>query len=506
MTERTGSKGRSATAAPPSVAVITPTRGLIHSRTVESVIAAVRHAEDAAAVRMVPDWWKWAHGLPIPASHEDVTEQGMATDADLLLFVEDDNVLPPAALTEAVRTMQRTGCGIAAVDYPVGTKGVRWDSIYRENGEVLFSGLGITLIDRKVFDRLERPWFDLSRWYGRICNVCGLQRVNERRMGVGVPCRCPAGTPSTLDLIDQPFPKGTGGVDVAFSIRVRQAGFTIEQVPRMVGSQIRVRNMGAASGSGDNDSPHVIEVWDTIDSRQKFFQVNDYDRFDRRNEWAEWQRGFKAHSPWRTGFWFGDRYFGGSLDVLHDPRVVLARETFEFPRRVLELGSLEGGHTVAISRWAENVVGVEGRASNAEKARWILKMHDVTNAEIFDGDLEAIRLADYGQFDLVFNVGVLYHMTEPLKLLAACADAAPNLFLWTHLSKGPEREIYQEFGLEDPLSGLSESSVWLPKDELLDELHRLYARVEVLDETTPDHVTYMNKDLPAITIAAWGAK
>ncbi len=489
----------------PSVAVLTPTRGRIHSRTVESVFTTIRHAEN---VTMVEDWWKWAHGLPIPDAHEHVTELGMATDADLFLFVEDDNILPAAALTELVRTLDANPkAGVAAVDYPVGTRGVRWDSIYRENGEVLFSGLGITLIRREVFETLDRPWFDLSRWYGRVCNVCGLVRQTDRQrmMPSLQPCRCPAGTPSTLDLIDMEFPKGTGGVDVSFSIRVRKAGFTIEQVPKMVGAQIRIKGGGAASGSGNNESPETVEIWDTIDAGQKYFQVNDYDRFDRRAEWAEWQRGIKAYSPWKTGYWFGDKSFGGPFDALHDPRVVLARETFHFPERVLELGSLEGGHTVAISRWAEKVVGVEGRPSNAEKARWILKMHEASNAEIVEGDLETFRLADLGEFDLVFNVGVLYHMTEPLKLLAACADAAPNLFLWTHVSKGPEREQYQEFGLGDPLSGLSESSVWLPKAELIAELERLYERVEVLDETIPD-AAHMNQDLPAITVAAWGAK
>ncbi len=505
--ERT-SAGRASGSALPSVAVLTPTRGRIQSRTVESVHAAVRRAEADGAVRMVEDWWKWAHGLPIPAAHEHVTEQAMATDADLFLFVEDDNILPVAALTACVETLAaHPEAGVAAVDYPVGSRGVRWDSIYRERGEVLFSGLGITLIRRAVFERLPRPWFDLSRWYGRICDTCGNPRVNERMRGLrATACRC-TGTPSSsLALIDLPFPPGTGGVDVAFSIRVRELGFTIEQVPKMIGAQIRITGGGAASGSGNNESPERVEIWDTIDASQKYFQVNDYDRFDMRARWAEWQRGIQRLAPWKTGWWFGDKYFGGPFDAMHDPRVVMAREAFGFPERVLELGSLEGGHTTAISRWAQEVVGIEGRESNAAKARWILQQHGASNASVMVGDLEQMRLADLGQFDLVFCVGVLYHMTEPLKLIAACADAAPNLFLWTHVSKGPERETYQEFGLDDPLSGLSDTSLWLPRAELLAELERRYDRVEVMDEVDFTGVPFMNQDMPTITVAAWGAK
>jgi hypothetical protein len=33
--------------------------------------------------------------------------------------------------------------------------------------------------------------------------------------------------------------------------------------------------------------------------------------------------------------------------------------------------------------------------------------------------------------DLVYASGVLYHMEDPLDLLRLCADAAPNLYIWT---------------------------------------------------------------------------
>lgn len=483
---------------PVSVAVALPTRGLIHSRTIESVMRALDHAERlGVAARVNGGWLCIAHGLPIPESHERATDLAMQTGAEVVLFAEDDNVWPEIAVVELLATLEQTGAGMAAINYPVGTRGTRWTSVYRENGEVLFCGFGITAIRADVFRRLERPWYPMDRWYGRIPVEGGGTR---------------------LGFIDRPWPtdkagrKVNGGIDVAFGIRVREdAGYTIAEVPHLVGAQLRVVKMGAASGSGLNEEPHRVEVWDTIDADQRAFQAQDLDRFDIRAIWHAWKVGFRTFGPWKSQFWLGDQPFGGTYDAMHDERIVLARDTFRDARTVLELGAFEGGHTAAIARWADRVVGVEGRPENAAKARWILGTMEATNAEIVEADLEAMRLADLGSFDLVVALGVLYHVREPVKLIAKMADAAPNAVIWTHVSPTDERFEYAEFGHADPLSGLSETSVWLPRDELLAALHERYATVEIADEWHPGEypatsASFMNTTMPSMTIIAKGAR
>lgn len=403
----------------------------------------------------------------------------MAVGADYLFFLEDDNCVPETALVEMMKVMAEEGptCGVVPVAYPIGTRGTRWNSIYREDGEVLFCGLGTTLIRRKVFEKLGKPWFDLSRWYGRVPDGKGGTR---------------------LGLINKPYPPNVGGIDVAFHLRVRdEAGFTIHAVPNMIGGHIRIKKAGATSGSGINDQPHTIEIWDTIDADQRIFVAEDRSRFYSVALHQTWNQGFRVRRPWVTKFWLADYQFGGDYDATHDSRIKLCREKFPEVKTVLELGSFEGGHTVALARWAEHVTGVEGRQKNAEKARWILKVHDIENAGIVSGNLEDIRLADLGSFDLCVSIGVLYHMPEPLKLIAAMADAAPNLFLWTHVAKDAEREDWHEEGVDWPLAGLSDRAVRLPKTELLAELRARYRKVEVLGEET-DH----KNAGPAITIAA----
>jgi SAM-dependent methyltransferase len=455
----------------PTVAVAMPSRGTMHSRTMEATLVALEAAESAGAVRRVPEWWAFSHGLPIPASHERATERALETGADLVWFIEEDNVPPRDALIASVDRMQETDAGLVAVAYPVGEpaprgNGYRWDSVYREDGKIQFTGLGITLVRREVFTKLPRPWFDISR-------QMGLEMVKgKRKLTVSV---------------NRPYT--AGGIDVVFGLRVRDLGFRLEQVPDMIGGHLRVTKFGVYPL---NYSPHAVELWDTIDGQQHIFAGKDDSRFlpD-----PTWDRTFRMMGPWISGFDIGGKHFGGKYDPVNDPRVALCRGRFPNVKRVLELGSLEGGHTVAISRWAEEVVGIEGREHNLRKARWVLEVHETENAKLVQGNLETMDLREQGAFDLVFAVGVLYHMPEPLRLLDQLPDVAPKLFLWTHHSGQPGERVYQEQGLKDPLSGMSETSTWLPRKRLLAELRKRYGLVEILNEEE-------TKAGPAITIAA----
>ena len=149
----------------PTVVVVTPSRGTVHSRTVEAVHRAVLVAERAGAAKPVgSEWWVFAHGLPIPWAHEEAARRSVASGADLIWFIEDDNLPPADGLVRSVDRMGETGASYVAIDYPIGQPpplgdGTRWATVYRLDGEVQFTGLGITLIAREVFERLSRPWF-----------------------------------------------------------------------------------------------------------------------------------------------------------------------------------------------------------------------------------------------------------------------------------------------------------------------------------------------------------
>ena len=73
-------------------------------------------------------------------------------------------------------------------------------------------------------------------------------------------------------------------------------------------------------------------------------------------------------------------------------------EAFPGVRRILELGSLEGGHTFALGALAgvDEVVAIEGRTENVERARVVQRALGVDNVKFVVGNLETMDLAPLG--------------------------------------------------------------------------------------------------------------
>ena len=229
-----------------SFVVVTPSRGLVHSRTVESVMANVA---DAQAAGHEFRGWRLSHALPIPDCHQDVAEQGLATGADALWFVEED-VIPPAgallALFDALRAYE-----VAAIDYPVWNGGKHWSCICRSRdggpnerpstGPIRYTGLGCTLVRRSLFGRLNPPWFRSDMQFQIL------------RVG------------NTTELVQKPVAYEYGGQDIYFAYRALEAGMTIGEVP-MTAGHARVAEMGKR---GTNHGCHTIETIDTIERWQR---------------------------------------------------------------------------------------------------------------------------------------------------------------------------------------------------------------------------------------------
>src|SRR5262245_58026005 len=148
--------------------------------------------------------------------------------------------------------------------------------------------------------------------------------------------------------------------------------------------------------------------------------------------WVE--KGFHRRGPWVTRFIVRDKVYGGGYDTLADPRLRWFCESFPDARTILELGSLEGGHTwgLATRHGARKIVALEGRAPNVRRARFAQKKIGYAKARFYREDLESCDLRRYGTFDAVFCVGLLYHLTRPWDLLAQAGRVSPGIFVWTH--------------------------------------------------------------------------
>src|SRR3954452_16085215 len=85
---------------------------------------------------------------------------------------------------------------------------------------------------------------------------------------------------------------------------------------------------------------------------------------------------FAALAPWHSRFEIDGRHYGGELGFQDDTRVASFFDWVGRPASILELGSLEGAHTVELAApaFVERVQCVEGRERNAERARAVLQL------------------------------------------------------------------------------------------------------------------------------------
>lgn len=202
---------------------------------------------------------------------------------------------------------------------------------------------------------------------------------------------------------------------------------------------------------------------------------------------------FRLRGPWVTRFELDGRAYGGDYDPSGDLRLDLFWKSFPDARRVLELGSLEGGHTFQLAARAAEVVAVESRPSNIRRARYVQRLLGATGIRWVEADVELTDLSPHGAFDAVFCAGVLYHLPEPSKLLDQIVRLAPGALIWTHVARsgsaehdGFVGEWFGELGLRDPTSGMSARSFWPTRESLLARLSRDYRSVEVAQED-PHH-------------------
>lgn len=221
---------------------------------------------------------------------------------------------------------------------------------------------------------------------------------------------------------------------------------------------------------------------------------------------------FKKHAPWITKYDVDGVSSGGWFDAPNDSRLDLFRQSFPEARRILELGALEGGHTIGLARrpGVDFVLGVEGRAANLQRALLAQELFAVPNIQFIQANLETITLAEFGAFDAIYCCGLLYHLPEPWQLVKQFAGVAPGLFLWTHCAAeeladvflhGYKGRRYSEGGTDEALSGLSPSSFWPTLGSLCNMCADFgFSEVRLLNND-PKHANG-----PAVTIAAFAGR
>jgi hypothetical protein len=145
----------------------------------------------------------------------------------------------------------------------------------------------------------------------------------------------------------------------------------------------------------------------------------------------------------------------GATPLFDDPRMLWAHHRFAemgiaggfTGRDVLELGPLEGGHTYLIDQMgARSVTSVEANARAYLKCLVAKETFGMPHSHFLLGDCLVFLRETEKIYDIGIACGILYHLTNPVELLALLARRCRAIFLWT---------VYYdpEFIAKNPLPG-----------------------------------------------------
>jgi hypothetical protein len=189
----------------------------------------------------------FTHDLPIPDAQNKLVQDALDWGADYLWFVEEDMLIPPDTFLKMIQM----GKQIVAVDYPVGEK--RYSCIAKKKDEILWCGLGCTLIRQEVFEIIPSPWFETDKTV-RITNEDPFEYV-----------------------IDKDIPYKYGGHDILFGIKTREKGVEITQLEGITAGHIKPAPVkkdyepgSQSKKEGSNKGNYEFEIWNEIKNFQNY--------------------------------------------------------------------------------------------------------------------------------------------------------------------------------------------------------------------------------------------
>lgn len=110
--------------------------------------------------------------------------------------------------------------------------------------------------------------------------------------------------------------------------------------------------------------------------------------------------------------------------------------------RLADLGCLEGGFSLEMAQRGMVVTGIEARKKNLEKCRLLEEHFALPNLEFVRDDVKNFARENYGTFDVVLALGILYHLDNPVPWLRQIAQATNTLLvIESHYAPGDETAL-----------------------------------------------------------------
>lgn len=199
------------------IAIITPSRGLIHSRTVESIFNGI----DAMPDRQFRFFT--THDKPIPEAQNDCMARAFKWGATTILSIEEDNVLD----VPAFKALVDNDHPIAILQYN-DRNGSPHGIIHKnEAGEIMWTGIGAVKIKKEVFDAIGLPYFRTDVRYA----------IKRKPFGDG----------SVVTQFEEVNHRGQhqyGGLDVDFYTRARAKGYKVIQIQGHLAHHMKLVKLG----------------------------------------------------------------------------------------------------------------------------------------------------------------------------------------------------------------------------------------------------------------------
>jgi len=102
-------------------------------------------------------------------------------------------------------------------------------------------------------------------------------------------------------------------------------------------------------------------------------------------------------------------------------------------KTVIDVGCLEGGYTVEFARMGMNALGLEPRSSNYANCLYVKDRVNLPHLRFVQGDANDID--QFGEFDVFFVSGLLYHLDRPKTFLEKVEQNCRRLLILnTHVS------------------------------------------------------------------------
>lgn len=207
----------------------------------------------------------------------------------------------------------------------------------------------------------------------------------------------------------------------------------------------------------------------------------------------------------------------GSADLFDDPRMTWAFDNLGGidTMNVLELGPLEAAHSYMAQRaGARRVTAVEANTNAFLKCLVAKELLGLDRCSFLCGDaLEYMERSD-DTFDVCIACGILYHSTEPVRMLELISRRATRLVMWTHVYDAAaldnkqlakrldppgeaqhggyrHRVVRHRYGINRQLAGFcggtAPYSNWMPREELLRALEHFGWRDVTIGFDEPHH-------------------